>query len=202
MDILTYLQALDTQLLEAIRHAFLIDAVWYNYLVLFFSDLQPILLSLFLVWLWLYGTYHHEDGPKHVALDIFWHVLGAFAVYWILNHFLPLRPRPEAVTSLPALINHLPDNSFPSGHAIFFGASWWAIVQLTPWRNIAIACFVIGFLTCLTRIIAGVHYPGDIIVGFLLGWWLVELFTLFPHGKKYQKFGHDLPVKLVSYIRL
>ncbi|MCB9806320.1 phosphatase PAP2 family protein [Candidatus Peribacteria bacterium] len=25
-------------------------------------------------------------------------------------------------------------------------------------------------MTCLTRVIAGIHYPGDIVVGFFLGW--------------------------------
>lgn len=70
--------------------------------------------------LWLYGVSHKDDGPKHVALDLFWHVLASFALYWVINQTLPMRPRPESISSIPPLISHLPDNSFPSGHALFW----------------------------------------------------------------------------------
>lgn len=96
--------------------------------------------------------------------------MGAFTVYWIINNLLPIRPRPETVTDLPPLISHLPDNSFPSGHAMFWGASWWALHVLLARPRITLLFFTLGFITCLTRIIAGIHYPGDIIVGFFLGW--------------------------------
>lgn len=167
---LASLQALDTSALEFVRTIFSFDSVWFQRGILFFSDLEPILFGVFLVGLWLYGISVKNNGPKHVALDLFWHVMGAFAIYWIINNTLPLRPRPESVSSLPPLIDHLPDNSFPSGHAMFWGASWWALHTLLARPRVTLLFFILGFITCLTRIIAGIHYPGDIIVGFLLGW--------------------------------
>ncbi|MCB9806321.1 hypothetical protein H6768_00135 [Candidatus Peribacteria bacterium] len=117
---LTFLQTFDTHLLEVVRNIFSINASWFQTVVLIFADSEPIIFCIFLVALWLYGTSLKHNGPKHVALDLFWHVLGAFMLYWIINHLLPLRPRPESVTHLPPLIDHLPDNSFPSGHAMFW----------------------------------------------------------------------------------
>lgn len=114
------IQSLDIHLLEIIRNFFVIDAEWFRLLVLLIADSQPILFSLFLIGLWFYGVSLRSNGPKHVALDLFWHVLVAFVIYWIINQLLPVRPRPETVTSLPPLVNHLPDNSFPSGHALFW----------------------------------------------------------------------------------
>ncbi len=81
---------------------------------------------------------------------------------------LPIRPRPETMSSIPPLVNHLPDNSFPSGHAMFWGASWWALHTLLNRPRTTMVFFVLGFITCLTRIIAGIHYPGDIVIGFFL----------------------------------
>ena len=79
-----------------------------------FSDFEIILVALLLVGLWLYGIFKKEVGYKIIALDIFYAIILAFVVYWVLQYGLPMRPRPETITSLPPLINHLPDNSFPS----------------------------------------------------------------------------------------
>ncbi len=123
-------------------------------------------------------------------------------IYWIINQILPVRPRPEMVSSLPPLISHIPDNSFPSGHALFWGASWWTLHSLLRWKKIVWAFFGLGFVTCLVRIIAGIHYPGDILVGFFLGWYIAHLLMSLPHGKKYQYFGHELPIKFLSFFKL
>lgn len=168
-------------------------------LILALSDMEPIFFGLFLIGLWFYGISLKHDGPKHVALDLFWHVMGAFIIYWIINHLFPARPRPENFTNIPPLIDHLPDNSFPSGHAIYWGASWWAIHTLLGRPRVTITFFILGFVTCLTRIIAGIHYPGDIIVGFFLGWGIVYWLTNLPHGKKYREYGHDLPLRIARY---
>lgn len=130
MNILTSLQAIDVQLLTLIRETFVLHISWFSTLILLVSDSEPILFALFLIVLWMYGWNERDNGPKHVALDLFWHVMGAFTLYWIINHLLPIRPRPEAFTNLPPLISHFPDNSFPSGHAMFWGASWWALHKL------------------------------------------------------------------------
>lgn len=199
---LATLQALDISALEFIRTTFSFDSVWFQRGILFFSDLEPIAFWLFLLGFWFYGISSKSTGPKHVALDLFWHVMGAFTVYWIINNLLPIRPRPETVTDLPPLISHLPDNSFPSGHAMFWGASWWALHVLLARPRITLLFFTLGFITCLTRIIAGIHYPGDIIVGFFLGWWIVHCLTVLPHGKKYLRFAHDIPLRFARYFSL
>jgi hypothetical protein len=116
---LQLLQTIDAQILDYLR-AFIVPLTWTHPMITFFADCEPILFSLLLIGLWLYGVSCRDNGPKHVALDLFWHVLGAFAIYWVLNHLLPVRPRPESISALPPLILHFPDNSFPSGHALFW----------------------------------------------------------------------------------
>lgn len=120
MNIFSSLQSLDVQLLDIIRNALTIHSEWFSTFIFLISDSEPIIFAVFLIILWLYGWYERDNGPKHVALDLFWHVMCAFTIYWIINQLLPIRPRPEAFTNLPPLIAHFPDNSFPSGHAMFF----------------------------------------------------------------------------------
>jgi membrane-associated phospholipid phosphatase len=202
MNALQNLINLDIQCLEWIRTTFTLNTSWFPTVITLFADSEPLLFSLLLIGLWSYGTIKREKGIKHVTLDLFWHVLIAFGIYWIINQLLPMRPRPETVSSLPALISHLPDNSFPSGHAMYFGASWWALHKLTPWKHITWFFFVVGFLTVFTRVIAGIHYPLDILVGFFLGWGIMHILILLPHGKIYQKYAQDLPIKIMSSIGL
>lgn len=120
MNTLTALQSLDVQLLDIVRNSLILHTSWFSSFILVISDIEPLFFALFLVALWMYGRHEHQNGPKHIALDLFWHVMGAFIIYWIINQLLPIRPRPETFTSLPPLITHFPDNSFPSGHAMFF----------------------------------------------------------------------------------
>ncbi len=199
-SLLATLQAMDIRVLEFIRTTFIIDTSWFRVVLLVFSDIEPLFFALFLLGLWFSGVSVKHDGPKHVALDIFWHVLGAFAFYWIFNHFMPLRPRPETMSSLPPLITHFPDNSFPSGHAIFWGASWWALHILLGRSRVTWTFFILGFITCFMRIIAGIHYPFDILVGFFLGWGIVHILMILPHGKNYRQYAQDLPIRIARYL--
>jgi len=92
-------------------------------MVYFFSDIQVIAIAAFLVIYWLIGTMKKDEGFKRDALNVFFVIFFAFVVYTILNQTLPIRPRPESVSAITPIIAHVPDNSFPSGHAIFSMAS-------------------------------------------------------------------------------
>lgn len=196
-----FLQNIDAQLLDIIRSA-IVPFTWTHPIIIFFTDLEPIIFALYLLWLWIFGVYYKDNGPKKVALDLFWHVIAAFFVYVIINALLPMRPRPETIGLLIPLVSHLPDNSFPSGHALFWGASWWALQSLYGNKKIVWSFFILGALTCFARILAGIHYPGDIVVWFLLGWGLVFGFVSLPHGNKYRIIAHKLPLKIASFLKL
>ena len=202
MTVLSSLQSLDVHALDFVRSTLTINAPWFHTFIKLFSDSEPIAFALFLVGLWLSGVYKKSEKPKHVALDLFWHVLGAFIIYSIINQVFPVRPRPETLSSLPPLISHIPDNSFPSGHAIFWAASWWSLFVFFHSKKTVWAFFTLGLITCLVRIIAGIHYPGDIIVGFFLGWYITYLLIHLPHGKRYQHYAHDMPIKFFSFFKL
>ena len=84
-----------------------------------------------------------------------------------VRHVLDL-PRPFEVYGMePVLPREKPGRSFPSRHvfSIFvIGTSW---LFLTPW--VGAALLALGVLLAALRVVAGLHFPRDVICGALLG---------------------------------
>ncbi len=70
--------------------------------------------------------------------------------------------------------------AFPSGHATFFTALAFAIFLIH--RKIGLWFIIIAIFIGIARIIAGVHYPVDILGGFVLGV-LVAYFARFIYNQ-------------------
>lgn len=80
------------------------------------------------------------------------------------------RPRPWV--SFPAIVPLVtePDpNSFPSGHTSAAFAFALAYVRSGSKRWAKIAAVVLAALMGLSRLYVGVHYPTDVLAGFLVG---------------------------------
>lgn len=88
------------------------------------------------------------------------------------------RPRPFVTLSVQSLIAHDCDGSFPSKHAMsafVIGMSVWYIRPA-----LGLVVLTMAGITGLSRIMVGVHYPLDIVVGAMLGiLFSVVSFTLF-----------------------
>lgn len=102
------------------------------------------------------------------------------------------RIRPFEYSSLitPA-VDKLPDSfSFPSGHAAISFAV--ALILLRADKRIGIPAVIFASLIAFSRIALGVHYPTDIIAGFLLAFavstiiWI--LWTLTPYCRKHMEY--------------
>ena len=101
-------------------------------------------------------------------------VLVAYVVTIVLK-YLAHAPRPfVALVNIHPLIVETPYDSFPSGHATAFFALATAIyIYDKRWGAVF---FVIAILVALSRVISGVHFPIDILVGAIIGV-LVSLIT-------------------------
>ena len=133
-------------------------------------------------------------GPVFVAVTVaLWfrqRAQAVFALYALggavlLNALMKLvfhRPRPElwprAVTENGA--------SFPSGHSMFAAALWSVATLLlwrTRWRWPALGLGVAySLLMGGSRLVLGVHYPTDVLVGLLTGLaWVYGVWALLGH---------------------
>jgi undecaprenyl-diphosphatase len=127
-------------------------------------------------------------------------IFAASAGGWVLNWLLKMgfaRARPSVVPHLREVVS----SSFPSGHALTSAAVYLTLGallmriaegRLTKYYCIAIAMFV-TFLVGASRVFLGVHYPSDVLAGWLIGmsWallcWVVERTLERRAGLKQEK---------------
>jgi undecaprenyl-diphosphatase len=114
-------------------------------------------------------------------------VFLASAGGWLLNDLLKelfARPRPQVVPHLREVMSL----SFPSGHALTSAAVFLTLgallMRVADSRLVKFYCMFVAALATLlvgaTRVYLGVHYPTDVLAGWLIGisWalfcWLLE----------------------------
>jgi len=106
------------------------------------------------------------DRIKNIAL-----VLATSFSAWVIAHIikdLVLRLRPfEQLDSMNTLIVHGGLDSFPSGHSTFFVAL--ATAMYFRHRSVGMFFGIGALLIGISRIVVGVHFPVDILFGFILG---------------------------------
>jgi undecaprenyl-diphosphatase len=109
-------------------------------------------------------------GRRRRALLLAITVTGGSLLMWVLKaSFHRQRPQPFFDTHLPA------SYSFPSGHALLSfclfgaGAALLSADQKKRWVRIAIWTFAVVLVVAIgySRIYLGVHYPSDVLAGYL-----------------------------------
>jgi len=137
------------------------------YLIYFFP--------LFFLYLWLWKK------EKILALQSFLAGLFSWLILCNLVGLFYFRSRPfVADQNVQELLFHRPDRSFPSDHAAFTLAAALVILWLGD-KRWGWALLVLTILIALARVAAGLHYPSDILVGWLLGLVTALIFRYFNH---------------------
>jgi undecaprenyl-diphosphatase len=123
------------------------------------------------------------QGLYRTALFILVASAGGWWLNWALKEVFQ-RPRPEVVPHLRDVLSL----SFPSGHAMTSAAVYLTLgallMRIAHRRATKVYCIAVAmFVTVLvgaSRVYLGVHYPSDVLAGWLVGlsWallcWLVE----------------------------
>lgn len=125
------------------------------------------LYGVLLLWLWWRGSRQPERG-RQVLLLAALAALLSLGINLILNAVMP-RPRPFMVLPAHVLVASPPhDASFPSDHAavtasiavtLFLGGE-------PGWGGLGLLGAV---LVGVARVIVGLHYPSDVLGGWLVG---------------------------------
>lgn len=108
-------------------------------------------------------------------------LVGSVVLNNVILKPLVARPRPfwlgdtadakglkENVEGLICIVKEAKDYSFPSGHT---GASFASAVAMFPHlpKKYGVALLVLAFLIAFSRLYVGIHYPTDVIIGFIDG---------------------------------
>lgn len=118
---------------------------------------------IWIVWWFFSGRRQREVLLSAMAAGILgWQVINR------LFKALYFHPRPNDLGSAQELLFARPENSFPSDHAAFLAGIAFFFLWQKQLRPTA-ALLIFGLLIGLSRIAIGVHYPSDILVGYVVG---------------------------------
>lgn len=153
-----------------------------DFFIIFFAEPFPYLVVLFAI---LFLIFHHELSFKKNSFTeiifklhevFFAFIVGftAWAASVILKSFFNTL-RPFHVYENINNLFYATGNAFPSGHATFFMALAFSIYFLH--KRVGLFLILFALLIGTARIMAGVHYPVDILGGYVLGFILAVFFN-------------------------
>lgn len=134
-----------------------------KFIAIYTVYLVPILmLYFFYVYFW-----KDEKGRKFM-LGIFvtsvfcWQIIAGI-IGRLIN-----RPRPFNVAGAREVVFHLPSYSFPSDHALFL-MFLSVYLYLLGYKRMGIIALIITITVSIARVIGGLHWPGDVLAGWIIG---------------------------------
>lgn len=126
--------------------------------------------GLLAVFAMLYFLYTHEDkrrGLRELSI-VMGSAVAAWGVAHVIKYYFPAARPDTLIDAVKPLFAHGNGiDSFPSGHASFFGA-----LATAAWlyhKNIGYSIALIALLVGFARVASGIHMPFDILAGYVLG---------------------------------
>ncbi|MDD2907671.1 MAG: phosphatase PAP2 family protein [Candidatus Gracilibacteria bacterium] len=168
-----------------------------------FADSPIFILPLFLIISWIFFTYKVKDNEKKKnLLFIFYSTVIAIIINLIIQNLFHF-DRPETVLEGAGnlILKHLPDASFPSDHAAV-SFSFLSALFLANYKKTAYILIIPFLIMNISRVILGVHWPFDVLVGSIIG--IISAFISFKLLKKCNIIIklNDCILKIMNYIKL
>ncbi|MFA5917868.1 MAG: phosphatase PAP2 family protein [Candidatus Gracilibacteria bacterium] len=171
-------------------------------LVGIFADAPIFFIPIFLIITWIILSYKKEQEKKENLLFILYSCILGIVIALIIQKIVHFdRPENYILHTGKLLLKHIPDASFPSDHATVSFA-FLTSLYLSNYKKVFYIFLPFAFIMVISRIIAGVHWPLDIIVGILIG--IFSSFIIFKFIKKLEiiKKLNTMIMKITSFVKL
>ncbi|MCP4989276.1 MAG: undecaprenyl-diphosphatase [Colwellia sp.] len=128
-----------------------------------FAEVTPYTFILIIIYLWFSNCVDRKKSSINSGLSV---LLGMLTSYVISLFYYHSRPFVENLGT--QLVEHAPDSSFPSDHTTFiFSISIMLLFNKSTRAIGSILCFL-SFISGLSRVFVGVHFPLDIFGAILV----------------------------------
>lgn len=138
-------------------------SVFVDSLIVFLGNGLPWILIIFTIFYFLLFRKNINKFAAIVFMTVIPLLVTLFLKWQIFLHPRPFVVLPDVVK----LINITSFDSFPSGHATIFAAL--SIAMFIYNRRLGVIFMIATILIGLARIAAGIHYPLDILTGYIIG---------------------------------
>ncbi|MFA6135969.1 MAG: phosphatase PAP2 family protein [Candidatus Paceibacterota bacterium] len=162
-----------------------------DWLISFFSSY----ILYILVVLFIFLIFKEKDLRKRIYIiniTILSEILSRGIITQVIRFFYN-RPRPFETLSIDSLISHPAGGAFPSGHTVFLFALVFVVFLLN--KKWGWTFGVLSLVSVIGRVMAGVHWPVDILGGIIVafvGFYIVYKFVL--PDKKYLQVEEEIKI--------
>ncbi len=157
-------------------NSFSLQNIFLDKVIIFLASTFGVILIIFSVLFLFFYKYPKWDKENALILakrrvkEILF-IFGSAVLAWVAVEILKSLfaiPRPFlALKDVHLLFAHGGNDSFPSGHAAFFSSLATSIYFYH--KKIGVWFFFGAVIIGVSRVMAGVHFPVDILGGFILG---------------------------------
>ena len=140
-----------------------------------FNRLMTVVMPIVYLTL-LVATYLQQGLGKQVGIYLFIPASGFVILSFLRKKINALRPY-EVWEIVPLLDRDSPGQSMPSRHV--FSATIISMACLHASLSVGVILLVLSAFLGLVRVLGGVHYPKDVVVGYICGLAWGMLFFLF-----------------------
>ncbi|MEW5908015.1 MAG: phosphatase PAP2 family protein [Patescibacteria group bacterium] len=156
----------------------------FDSLVIFFAKYLQYFLIFFFIVLLIFWKYKHNDKIRIILVTAGSIIISRLAITELVRFFY-YRPRPFFSHNVYQLFfknSGTFSSSFPSGHSAFFFAMSAAIYFYN--KKWGAVFFIASILMNISRVIAGIHYPSDILWGMIIG--IASAYSVFILSKHFS----------------
>lgn len=143
------------------------SAQWQISLATFIAKDLILIVPLLAAAMWLWGERRQVHAQRHLVVKVALAIAVSLTISWTMGQLYP-HERPFAANIGYNFLHHAADNSFPSDHGtVIFTFALAFLFWHRVWSGLAL--MAVGIAIAWSRVYLGVHWPMDMLGGFLCG---------------------------------
>ena len=178
------------------------SAQWEISLATFLAKDLILIVPLLAAAMWLWGERRQVHAQRHLVVKVALAIAVSLTLSWTMGQLFP-HERPFVANIGYNFLHHSADNSFPSDHGtVIFTFALAFLFWHRPWSGLVL--MAIGVAIAWSRVYLGVHWPMDMLGGFLCGvvgcmvaqiLWLFVGASVFPRLQQAYRLIFSLPIR-------